>query len=123
MPNKRPSGTRTYDLPRIGKEKVNSQKVDLAIFAVRELGPNYPYFSQGIKHSKTGKDRKLKLFSSEKDTIKHKKIPVLRAGKINLDRTGLEPVSFYKYPHVRADCSAKNGLCGLEENRRYGCPQ
>ena len=49
--------------------------MDLAIFAVRELGPNYPYFSQGIKYSKTEKDRKLKLSSSEKDTNKHKKIP------------------------------------------------
>ncbi len=82
------------NLPRFGKEKSNFQKVDLAIFAVRELGLNYPYFSQGIKHSKTVSDEKAKSFSSEKDTIKHKKIPVSRAGKINLDRTGLEPVTF-----------------------------
>jgi len=97
--------------------------VDLAIFAVRELALNYPYLCQEIKHSKTVNDEKVRSFSSEKDTIKHKKNPVLSTGKINLDRTGLEPVSFYKYPHVRADCSAKNGLCGLEENRRYGYPQ
>ena len=76
------------------KKKVNSPKVDLAIFAVRELGPNYPYFWQGIKHSKTDKDRKLKLSSSEEDTIKHKKIPVLSTGKINLGRIGLEPTTF-----------------------------
>ena len=42
----------------LAKKKSKFQKVDLAIFAVRELGPNYPYFWTGIKHSKTGKDRK-----------------------------------------------------------------
>lgn len=68
-------------------------KVDLAVFAVRELGPNYPYFGQGIKHSKTGKDKKSPLFSSVKDRIKHKKIPVSWAGKTKMDRTGLEPVT------------------------------
>ena len=67
--------------------------MDLAIFAVRELGPNYPYFWQRIKHSKTGKDKKSPFSSSEKDTIKHKKIPVLSTGKINLDRKGLEPLT------------------------------
>lgn len=76
------------------KKKVNPQKVDPAVFAVRELGPNYPYFSQGIKHSKTVNDEKVRSFSTKKDKTKHKKIPVLRAGKINLDRTGLEPVTF-----------------------------
>ena len=75
------------------KKKSKFQKVDLAIFAVRELGPNYPHFSKGIKHSKTGKGKESRLFSSVKDTIKHKKIPVLRAGKINLDRKGLEPLT------------------------------
>ena len=69
--------------------------MDLAIFAVRELGPNYPYFGQGIKHSKTGKDKKLSKSSSVKGIIKHKKIPVLRAGKINLDRKGLGHKSPY----------------------------
>ena len=76
------------------KKKSKFQKVDLAIFAVRELGPNYPHFSKGIKHSKTVKDKKLQLFSSVKDTIKHKKIPASPTGKTNLDRTGLEPVTF-----------------------------
>lgn len=75
-------------------KKVNSQKVDLANFAVRELAPNYPYFCQEIKHSKTVSDEKVGTSSSEKDTIKHKKIPILSTGKINLDRTGLEPVTF-----------------------------
>ena len=68
-------------------------KVDLAVFAVRELRPNYPCFGQGIKHSKTGKDKKSPLFSSVKDRIKHKKIPVSPTGKTKMDRTGLEPVT------------------------------
>jgi len=97
--------------------------VDLAVFAVRELALNYPHLCQEINHSKTVSDEKVRSFSTKKDKIKHKKIPVSTTGKIKMDRTGLEPVSFYKYPHVRADCSAKNGLCGLEENRRYGYPQ
>ena len=58
--------------------------MDLAVFAVRELVPNYPYFWQGIKHSRTGKDKKSPFFSSVKGTIKHKKIPVLSTGKTNL---------------------------------------
>lgn len=37
-----------------------------------------------------------------------------------VDRKGLEPLTSCKYPHVRADGGAKNALCGLEENRRYG---
>ena len=61
-----------------------SPKVALAIFDVRELGRNYPYFWQGIKHSKTGKDKKLQIFSSVKDIIKHKKIPVSPMVKTNL---------------------------------------
>ena len=69
-------------------------KVDLAIFAFSELGPNYPYFSQRIKHSKTGKDKKLSNSSSVKDRIKHKKIPILSTGKTNLGRIGLEPTTF-----------------------------
>lgn len=35
---------------------------------------------------------------------------------------GLEHLTSCKYPHVRADCGAKNALCGLEENRLYGYP-
>ena len=81
--------------------------MDLAVFAVRELGPNYPYFSQGIKHSKTGKDRKLKLSSSVKDTIKHKKIPVLRAGKIKMVRARLEPVTFWVFLSCEGCCGGK----------------
>lgn len=27
---------------------------------------------------------------------------------------GLEPLTSCKYPHVCADCGAKNALCGLE---------
>ena len=37
--------------------------------------------------------------------------------------TGFEPVTSCKYPYVCADGGAKNALCGLEENRRYGYPQ
>lgn len=59
-------------------------KVDLAVFAVRELGPNYPYFGQGIKHSKTVTDEKVRSFSTRKDTTKHKKIPVSWAGKTKM---------------------------------------
>ena len=68
--------------------------MDLEIFAVRELGLNYPYFSQRIKHSKTVIDEKVRNFSTKKDKLNHKKIPVSTTGKINLDRTGLEPVTF-----------------------------
>ena len=68
-------------------------KVDLAVFAVRELGLNYPYFGQGMKHSKTVNDEKVRSFSTKKDKTKHKKIPVLSTGKINLDRKGLEPLT------------------------------
>ena len=81
------------NLPRFGKEKSKFQKVDLAIFHVRELVPNYPYFWQRITHSKKVKDEKVRSFSTKKDKTKHKKIPVLRAGKINLDRKGLEPLT------------------------------
>ncbi len=35
---------------------------------------------------------------------------------------GLEHLTSCKYPHVCADCGAKNALCGLEENRLYGYP-
>ena len=81
--------------------------MDPAIFAVRELGPNYPYFTHTIKHSKTKDDNKLKLFSSEKDTTKHKKIPVSRAGKINLVRARLEPVTFWIFLSCEGCCGGK----------------
>lgn len=68
-------------------------EVDLAIFVVRELGLNYLYFPQRIKHSKMVSDEKVRNFSSGKDKLKHKKIPILSTGKINLDRKGLEPLT------------------------------
>lgn len=76
-----PHRTRTCDPLYVGKEKSQSQKVDLVIFAVRELGLNYPYFSQGIKHSKTGEDRKLKLSRRKKIQLNIKKSPSCRRGK------------------------------------------
>ena len=87
--------------------------MDLAIFAVRELGPNYPYLGQGIKHSKTGKDKMLKLFSSGRDTIKHKKIPVSSTGKINLGQAGLEPVTFCIFLSCEGRCRGKSAQRGL----------
>ena len=97
--------------------------MDPAIFAVGELVLNYPYLCQEIKHSKTVTDEKVRSFSTRKDTTKHKKIPVSWAGKTKMVQIGLESLTSCKYPHVRADCGAKNALCGLEENRRYGYPQ
>ena len=75
------------------------------------------------------KNRKLKLFSSEKDRNKHKKIPVLRAGKINLGQKVLMgrwfldlPCRGYSSLFIRQLTGKKQafesffiGFCGLVE--------
>ena len=89
--------------------------MDLVIFAVRELALNYPYFWQGIKHSKMVNDEKVRSFSTKKDKTKHKKIPVLSTGKINLGQQFLMEYGFLERRVVTCNFLFNRQLTGKKQ--------
>jgi len=83
--------------------------------AVRELALNYPYLCQEIKYSKMVSDEKAKFFPLEKDKLKHKKIPVLRAGKIKMGQKFLMSCRFLERRVVTRNSLFNRQLTGKKQ--------
>lgn len=97
-------------------------KLDPPKFPVRDQGPREGLVSSLKYYSKTRIDKnRRRALSGVGKATQQKRHPARGALK-NGGSNRIEHLTSCKYPHVRADCGAKNALCGLEENRRYGYP-